>query len=322
MVLVSGSCIGDDLRLMNFRKVFATIAYRYILPKKMQCIICGKSCAYFISYKGGNRNLSRFIKMISLVGSDVENYECPWCGCNDRERHVFMYMMREGIFENFSTKNILHFAPEKRLAEKIMAFAPLRYVKCDLFPYSPDIIKVNVLKIPFKNESFDVLIANHVLEHVSDDIQALREISRVLKLNGLAILQTPFSNKLLHTWADPGIDTEEIRLEAYGQEDHVRLYGKDVFNRFAVFNLVPRIKKHGAFVSDMDPKRFAVNENEPFFLFEKRAPFLKAKDYPADFFLYENDISSRSFANKSPGVKKGLEGNTAVIANTSQDSAR
>lgn len=269
MVPESESCIGDDNKFMKISKIIAALASRYILPKKMYCVMCGKSCAFFLSYKRGNRSLPNLMRIVRLVGSDVDNYECPWCGCNDRERHLFMYMTRENIFENFSAKKVLHFAPEKLLVKKMDSFSPSLYVKSDLFPHSPDIMRVNVLNLPFKNESFDIFIANHVLEHVSDDIRALREISRVLRTDGLAILQTPFSNKLRHTWMDPGIDSDEDRLEVYGQEDHVRLYGLDLIDRFSVCGLVPHIKKHCDSLSDIDPMRFAVNREEPFLLFKK-----------------------------------------------------
>ena len=90
---------------------------------------------------------------------------------------------------------------------------------------------MDILDMPLESESFDFVIANHVLEHVSDDLKALTEIRRVLRVGGYAILQTPYSSKLHHTWQDPGIADDAARLQAYGQEDHVRLFGRDIFAR-------------------------------------------------------------------------------------------
>jgi hypothetical protein len=74
---------------------------------------------------------------------------------------------------------------------------------------------------------------------------------------------------LSRTWSDPGIDSDESRLQAYGQEDHVRLYGQDIFERFASVGLTPCIGCHSELLPEIDPVRFGVNEREPFFLFEK-----------------------------------------------------
>ena len=203
------------------------------------------------------------------VGSDVDHFECPWCGCHDRERHLFFYMTAIGLLPRMPGKSVLHFAPEKRLSQRIRAAEPARYVKCDLFPQAPDVLQVNMLEIQFEDDSFDLLVANHVMEHVADDQRALAEIVRVLKPGGCAILQTPFSSKLRHTWADSGIDSDEARLQAYGQEDHVRLYGLDIFERFEQAGLRADVKSHREALPDIDSARFGVNEAEPFFLFYK-----------------------------------------------------
>ena len=210
------------------------------------------------------------MQALSGVGSNLDAFECPWCGCHDRERHVFLYMTAMGFLPDLSGKSVLHFAPERRLQEKIIAASPEEYAKCDLFPQAMDVLRVDIHAIPFADNRFDLVIANHVLEHVSDDRQALGEISRVLKPGGFAILQTPFSAKLNQTWEDKGIDTEEARFEAYGQEDHIRLYGLDIFDRFGASGLACHAREHAELLPDINPVKSGVNEMEPFFLFQKR----------------------------------------------------
>ncbi len=139
---------------------------------------------------------------------------------------------RDRIAALYARQGSVHFAPERRLSKRIAASNPSRYVRCDLYPQSADVIHVDMLAIPFDNESFDFVIANHVLEHVDDDLKALAEIRRVLRIGGYAILQTPYSNKLHHTWQDAGVADDQSRLQVYGQEDHVRLFGRDIFQRF------------------------------------------------------------------------------------------
>jgi predicted SAM-dependent methyltransferase len=213
--------------------------------------------------------MPRLVEVLVGVGSNLKAFECPWCGCHDRERHVFMYMTAAGFLPDLSGKRVLHFAPEKRLTGKILAASPDIYIQCDIDPQAVDVMKVDMLNIPFDEASFTLLIANHVMEHVSDDAQALREIHRVLKPGGFAILQTPFSARLDNTWEDAGIDSDEARLEAYGQEDHVRLYGRDIFERFTAVGFESCVGTHDDLLPGYDAMKYGINEREPFFLFKR-----------------------------------------------------
>jgi len=167
---------------------------------------------------------------------------------------------------------MLHFAPEKCLPRLIRAAGPVQYVKCDLRPQAPDVQAVDIMAMPFEASSFDVVMANHVLEHVYDDRKAVAEIARVLKPGGYAILQTPYSNKLRTTWEDPGIADPRTRFAAYGHEEHMRLYGRDIFDRFASAGLESRVRTHQELLSGVDAMKAGVNPAEPFFLFEKPRP--------------------------------------------------
>jgi len=204
-----------------------------------------------------------------MVGSNPDQFECPHCGAHDRERHLLMYFQATGLLEQMQGKAVLHFAPEKRLSRRIVAARPARYLPCDLYPSGPDVLEVDMLAIQFESASFDFVIANHVLEHVADDLQALKEIRRVLKSGGHAILQTPYSRKLHRTWQDDGIADDAARLQAYGQADHVRLFGRDIFDRFASVGLEPRIGMHVELLRDVDADVAGVNPVEPFFLFQR-----------------------------------------------------
>jgi SAM-dependent methyltransferase len=123
--------------------------------------------------------------------------------------------------------------------------------------------------MPFPDSSFDVVIANHVLEHVADDQQAVREIFRVLTPGGRAVLQTPFSPVLTRTIQDEGVDTPSARLALYGQEDHVRLYGADIVERFTSSGLESRVVEHASVLSSFDPDIYGVNPSEPLLLFQR-----------------------------------------------------
>lgn len=233
------------------------------------CCLCEQNVRRFLPYRGGEAGRSVFIRAMDVVGSDVDNFECPRCGGHDRERHLVLYLRATKLLDRFAGATVLHFAPELHVAAIIEVTRPARYIKADLFPGSADVEKLDLLDLPYPDQSFEFLIANHVLEHVADDLRALAEIQRVLKIGGYAVLQTPFSARLAATWQDEGIDSECARRMAFGQEDHVRLYGRDIFARFASAGLEPLISNHDTLLADVDAIRFGVNVREPFFLFRR-----------------------------------------------------
>lgn len=236
---------------------------------RKHCVVCGHTVGNFLPYRGGSRNLPPLMRVLDVVGSDIDNFFCPRCGAHDRERHILMYLQAGGLMKGLADKAVLHFAPERRLAQLISAKRPARYLRCDLQPTSDDIRKMDMLAMDLEPYSFDLVIANHVLEHVADDYKALSEVRRVLKVGGYAILQTPFSAKLHGTWEDAGIADEVSRLQAYAQEDHVRLYGRDIFERFASSGLQSRVQTHAQLLPDVDAGVQGVNSQEPFFLFQR-----------------------------------------------------
>jgi SAM-dependent methyltransferase len=244
----------------------------WIYGGRRECVLCGHRVWRFMPYRNGSRGAPALSRAIDMVGSNLDAFECPRCGSHDRERHLFLYLRALGLLSAMNGRVVVHFAPEARLSTRIAQEQPARYVRCDLYPSRPDVERVDLLAMPFADESVDFVIANHVLEHVSDDVLALREIGRVLAPAGIAILQTPYSRTLRHTWQDPGIVDAVARLQAYGQEDHVRLYGQDIFARFAVGPLVADVGTHAALLPNVDADRLGVNPMEPLFLFRKRGP--------------------------------------------------
>lgn len=234
-----------------------------------QCNFCHSNIYYFIPFNGGWKNQSKLIIILNVIGSDVDNFSCPVCGSHDRERHLRMYMDNLKITPKIKNASLLHFAPEKMLSRYILEQKPSLYIKADLFPSSDDVIKINMLNIPYEENYFDFVIANHVLEHVNDLPLALSELHRIIKIGGYAILQTPFSDKLHHTLEDEGINTDSMRLELYGQEDHVRLFGKDIFQLISQAGFIQHTVTHLDLFSEQDAQYWGVNILEPLFLFER-----------------------------------------------------
>jgi len=237
--------------------------------KACYCTVCGEHIEAFQPYRGGQAHRPPLMLLLEVIGSNTDQFLCPSCGSHDRERHLLMYLAQLNLLPLLGGKaKVLHFAPEKWVSQLITLQKPEAYIQADLYPESENIQKIDMHEIPYPDESFTIVIANHVLEHVDDDLKAMSEIRRVLSPGGLAILQTPYSASLHHTFSDPGVTKPEQRLQLFGQEDHVRLFGRDIFERFATAGFSPLIVTHQQVLSDMPAQIFGVNEREPLFLFE------------------------------------------------------
>lgn len=265
---------------MNFRRIIGRVVAGYLPRKRCFCPICERRVHHFIPYRHPR---SALMQSLECIGSDTRNFSCPLCGAHDRERHLLLYLRAAGLFDSISGKDILHFAPEIRLTPLLLAAGPRSYQGCDLFPRSAEIRSVDITRMPFSDESFDVVIANHILEHVDDDHKAIGEIGRVLRPGGVAILQTPYSAMLHSTWEDAGVVNGNARFHAFGQEDHVRLYGRDIFERITSAGLAAEVCTHHQMLPDVDSRQVGVNEREPFFLFRRplNSPFPTATPTPA-----------------------------------------
>ncbi len=127
--------------------------------------------------------------------------------------------------------HVLHIAPEACFIKRFEKIHGDQYITADIeSPLAK--VKMDIHEIPFPENTFDAVLCNHVLEHVRDDIKAMSEIHRVLKPGGLSILQVPFFNPIPEvTLEDPSITDPREREKAYGQDDHVRKYGKDYAKR-------------------------------------------------------------------------------------------
>lgn len=260
------STIGGYLR--NVRKVFYG---GFRIGDNHQCYICKKKLRRFIPYVGGIKSVPLLLRELRVVGSDVENFFCPHCDCTDRERHLSMYFDRLQLWSKVRGGAVIHFAPEVQLSELIKKENPRLYVKADLNPRSPDTQRIDITDIPYPDNSFDVVICNHVLEHLPDDAKAFSEISRVIKSDGIAIVQTPFSPLLDTSIFSPLINNDLLRKKYYGEVDHYRLYGNDLFKKFNQAGLTVNLVSHNDALKDFDFRYFGVNPDEDLILVTKDA---------------------------------------------------
>jgi predicted SAM-dependent methyltransferase len=194
----------------------------------MRCNFCGHAAERFQSFGAKNRAIA----VHQIVGAGFRaNAVCPRCWSSDRERLVALYLERHtALFEAGGL--LLHVAPEPNLGRQLRGAAPIRYVSVDLDNQAVSaMLKMDLTRLAFASESFDAMVCNHVLEHIEHDVAAMRELYRVLVPGGWAILQVPISRINASTYEDGQWRSPAERARAFGQWDHVRVYGADYRDR-------------------------------------------------------------------------------------------
>ncbi len=195
--------------LIKFSRLFSFIIVPFYKGKNVECPICMGSFRKFLPYgnKGANNRL------------------CPKCLSLERHRLLWLYLNNKTNFFSANLK-VLHIAPEQSFINRFKKLSNLEYITADLISPLAD-VKMDIKNIPFKDNTFNVLICNHVLEHIDDEPKALSEVYRVLKPNGWAILQVPINLNFEKTYEDINITSPKEREIHFGQYDHVRFHGKD-----------------------------------------------------------------------------------------------
>ena len=161
--------------------------------------------------------------------SPRENVLSPFTLSLERHRLLWLYLKNETEFFNAPLK-LLHFAPEQAFYKRFKKLDNLDYTTTDLNSPLAD-VKADICNLPFQDNSFDVILCNHVLEHIPDDTKAMQELYRVLKPGGWGIFQIPQDLKREKTFEDNTITDRKERARIFGQYDHVRIYGRDYFDK-------------------------------------------------------------------------------------------
>ena len=199
------------------------IKYSFLITPILRIIFHGKKYTDPIDDSNYSKFLSYGYKTVR------KNALCPGTLSLERHRLLWLYLEKETNFLNSNLK-VLHVAPEQVFYKKFKKLKNWEYFTFDLNSPIAD-IKGDLTSTNFKDESFDLIICNHVLEHIEDDKSALNEIYRILKYNGISILQVPTNVKRKNTFEDSSIKSKNQREKYFGQYDHVREYGLDFKDR-------------------------------------------------------------------------------------------
>ena len=162
-------------------------------------------------------------------GKQRNNVLSPSTLSLERHRLLWLYLKNETDFFS-APKKLLHFAPEQAFYKRFRQQKNLDYTTTDLYSPLAD-VKADICNLPFGDNSYDMIFCNHVLEHIPDDTKAMQELYRVLKPGGVGIFQIPQDLNREHTFEDNTITDQKTRAEIFGQYDHVRVYGRDYFDK-------------------------------------------------------------------------------------------
>lgn len=214
----------------------------WYIGKGKECPLCGCRRRKFLPYG---------------YVTQRDNALCPNCLALERHRTLWLWLLRESDIGRgaVALPRLLHVAPEVALMRKfssIYAKQPADYVTADLESPLAD-LHFDIQHIPLENESFDVVICNHIMEHVEDDRLAMREILRIMRKGGWGVILSPVDLQRDKTFEDDTITDEAERTRIFGQYDHRRIYGRDYAERlreagFEVYecdyaNLIPAKEK-------------------------------------------------------------------------------
>lgn len=195
--------------LIKFSFLFSKIVAFFYRGDNVYCPVCESSFRKFLPY--GNKG--------------ADNRLCPRCLSLERHRLLWLYLKNKTPFFSHKLK-LLHIAPEQPFLKRFRALKNIDYTTADLESPIAD-VKLDVREMPLKSDSFDVVFCNHVLEHIDREQAAMKEILRVLRPGGWAILQVPIDPERTQTFEDASITDPKEREKVFGQYDHVRVYGSD-----------------------------------------------------------------------------------------------
>ncbi len=162
-------------------------------------------------------------------GTQRNNVLAPGTLSLERHRLLWLYLQNETDFFS-APKKVLHFAPEQAFYKRFRKQKNLDYTTTDLLSPLAD-VKADICNLPFEDNAYDVILCNHVLEHIPDDLKAMQELYRVLKPGGMGIFQIPQDLNREKTFEDNTITDKNERAKIFGQYDHVRVYGRDYFDK-------------------------------------------------------------------------------------------
>lgn len=241
--------------LKYFPDISRNIYHRINLIKyrgnKYYCPVCEKSFNQFLSGPDESR----------------KNSKCPGCGSLERQRLLWLYL-KDKIQIEKQNVSLLNIAPDYAIQSRLKRLKNINYLSIDL---DSDLAmeKQDLTRLSFTDNSFDAILCYHVLEHVEDDKKAMKELFRVLKPAGWAIIQTPIEKNREKTFEDFSITSPEERKKVFGQSDHVRIYGLDYIDRLKNAGFVVKVDNYINQLDDDEINKYLLDRDEDLYFCTK-----------------------------------------------------
>ncbi len=231
--------------LIRLSYVARPILVLFLKGKRFTDPIDGKSFRTFLPYGYGNQR---------------NNVLSPSTLSLERHRLLWLYLKNETDFFS-AKKKVLHFAPEQAFYKRFRQLKHLDYTTTDLLSPLAD-VKADICNLPFEDNSYDIILCNHVLEHIPDDTKAMQELYRVLKVGGMGIFQIPQDLNRETTFEDDSITDKKERAAIFGQYDHVRIYGKDYFDKLRSIGFTVEAIDYTSKLSESDVEHYCLAKGE------------------------------------------------------------
>lgn len=193
-------------------------------------------------------------------GKQRENVLSPSTLSLERHRLFWLYLKNKTDFFT-AQKKVLHFAPEQAFYKRFKKMSNLDYVTTDLNSPLAE-VKADICNLPFDDNTFDVIFCNHVLEHIPNDMKAMQELYRVMKVGGMGIFQIPQDLSREKTFEDNSITDKKERQKIFGQYDHVRIYGRDYFDKLQSVGFKVEEVDYTATLSEADIDKYRLAKGE------------------------------------------------------------
>ena len=219
--------------------------------KNIICPICKSLISFYVPFSSSYCSIPRPKAM------------CPVCRCLERHRLLWIYLMEYNCFKNIETSviRILHVAPEKSIFDLLYGKENIEYYPIDIEieNYPKGTIYMDVMKLEFPDEFFDIIICNNVTSNVQDDLIAHKGFYRVLKKDGIAFINNAINHNISATFENKEYNTPELRKKNYGHPLFWRVYGNDYVERLSLcgFNVKRIIPSD--FLSDDDIERYSLD---------------------------------------------------------------
>ena len=189
-----------------------------------------------------------------------ENVLSPSTLSLERHRLLWLFLKNKTNFFKSSLR-VLHFAPEQAFFKRFRRQTNLEYITTDLNSPLAD-VKADICNLPFEDDSFDVILCNHVLEHIPNDKKAMQELYRVMKKGGWGVFQIPQDIERKTTFEDDSITDKKERAKIFGQYDHVRIYGLDYFDKLRSIGFQVEAIDYTTSMTDNDIEKYSLAKGE------------------------------------------------------------